>query len=607
MAVRQLLLFAVSLAFAVGAEQPNIVWIIAEDASPHIGAYGETSIRTPNLDRMAAEGVRFANAFVTNPVCSPSRSAMVSGMYQTTLGAHNHRSANTSPKAGGNEAYYDSYRVPESIRLIPELFREAGYFVVNGGKGKTDYNFLPRTDLYQGKDWSGRAEGQPFFAQIQLPGGKNRRAKVTPMTDPARVVLPPYYPDHPVLREDWARYLNSWVYTDRQVGEVLARLKDEGVLETTVVFFWTDHGLSHVRGKQFLYEEGIRVPLIARLPGRKLAGSVRKDLVSHIDVAAASLDLAGMPIPDYVQGRPLFSSDHDVREQVFSARDRCDETVEAMRSVRTARFKYIRNFRYHRSHMQPNRYKDGKEIVQTMFSLHEAGKLNPLQDRVFARERPFEELYDVENDPFETQNLAGKREHLTTVRRLRESLYGWMVRTRDMGLVPEPILEDLGKEYRTKYDAMGHPDQGGLVGELLRVTEAGARDKVPELLDGLESPRPSVRYWAAIGLGNTGRAADVDILEGFLEDTSATVRIAAALSLARHYEHEEALAILAREIENPNLVVGLYAIRAIEELGDRAEAAAPAVRAALDSPYDTTRRVARRLAARWALVTTSRE
>ncbi|MEX0641379.1 MAG: sulfatase [Pirellulales bacterium] len=340
---------AVALAASDGAsaDRPNIVWIIAEDASPHIGCYGETTIRTPHLDQLAKEGVKFTHAFVTSPVCSPSRSAMVSGMYPTTLGAHNHRSQVTTDKGKGNRLYYDSFRLPETIQLIPELLAQAGYFVVNGGAGKDDYdkedyNFV-HDKLYRGKHWTDRAEGQPFFAQIQLHGGKNRGVKVANPVSPAAVTLPPYYADDPVLRTDWAQYLNSWIASDNDVGTIIDQLRDEGVLDNTVVFFWTDHGISHLRGKQFLYDEGIHVPLIVRFPRGERAGTLRDDLVMQIDVAATSLDLAGIPIPQYVQGKSIFSPDYRPREEVFSARDRCDETVDTIRSVRTPKFKYILN------------------------------------------------------------------------------------------------------------------------------------------------------------------------------------------------------------------------------------------------------------------------
>ena len=216
--------------------------------------------------------------------------------------------------------------------------------------------------------------GQPFFAQIQLHGGKDRNAKVAHPTDPARVVLPPYYPDDPVIRQDWASYLDSWVKADADVGDVLDRLERDGLADSTVVFFFTDHGISHVRGKQFLYDEGIRVPLLVRFPDRRLGGTVRSDLVSLLDVAATSLDLAGIPIPATSRAGRCSRAGFEPRRRVYSARDRCDETPDLIRSVRTERYKYIRNFMSYASHTQPNRYKDGKEIMKRMRALHRKGK-----------------------------------------------------------------------------------------------------------------------------------------------------------------------------------------------------------------------------------------
>ena len=216
--------FGLAAISSLRAAKPNIVWIVIEDASPHIGCYGETLIKTPNIDRMAREGIRCQNAFVTSPVCSSSRSAMISGMYQTTLGVHNHRSQTSSGKGGGNVHYYDSYRVPKSVKLIPELFRDAGYFVTN--RNKTDYNFIPTSKLYHGNDWKKAPANQPIFAQFQLSGGKNRKAKSH--ANPDEIVLPPYYPDHPFLRQDWAKYLDSWVKTDQEVDLILEDLKKAG-------------------------------------------------------------------------------------------------------------------------------------------------------------------------------------------------------------------------------------------------------------------------------------------------------------------------------------------------------------------------------------------
>jgi len=334
--------------------RPNVLWIVAEDASPHIGCYGEMAIATPNLDALAAEGIRFENAVVTCPVCSPVRSALITGMYQTSIGSHNHRSQNDGKKAGGNTAYYESYVLPDAVPLVSDLFRAAGYYTCNGAgpaankPGKTDYNFLTDHPPYDGSDWRQAPEGKPFFAQIQLRGGKYRPKGF----EAGNFELPPYYPDDPVLRQDWAEYLGSWEQQDREVGEIVASLKQAGVYENTLIVFITDHGISHARGKQFLYEEGIRVPLIMRLPGGEKAGTVRADLALQIDLAPTSLAIAGIPVPHHLQGAALFDLDYRERECVFAARDRCDETIETIRCVRTRRYKYIRNFQSYRPHLQ---------------------------------------------------------------------------------------------------------------------------------------------------------------------------------------------------------------------------------------------------------------
>ncbi len=578
------------------ADRPNVLWIIAEDASPHLGCYGETTIRTPHLDGMAKNSVRFTQAFVTNPVCSSSRSAMVTGIYSTTLGAHNHRSQRTSGKGGGNEAYYDSFKLP--IPSIPSLFRAAGYHVTNAGmnkSGKTDYNFTS-ADMYDSGNWKQRKPGQPFFAQIQLSGGKARNAKVADPVSPDRVQLPPYYPDHPVLRADWATYLNSWKKVDDEVGQIIDSLRQAGILDQTAIFFWTDHGVSHVRGKQYLYDEGIHVPLIMQLPSGQHAGTVRHDLVEHIDIAATSLALAGIKIPKHVQGQDLLASTYQPRPHIVSARDRCDETVDTIRCVRTKRWKYIRNFMSPLPHSQPNQYKDGKSITKTMRQLHQDGKLNELQARVFTPSRPTEELYDLENDPHETVNLATLPQHRKQLETLRNTLYRWMIDKRDVGLIPEPILEDLGRQYGSKYQVLQQESNATLVQELIQLIEAGERGNRQALQAAVVSKRPSLRYWAATWLGHLQpRATATPHLAHLTHDPVPAVRVAAALALGRHGQQEKYLPLLADHIEADNLLVGMYAIRALEKLGAAARTMLPAIEKAKESPYEFTRRFAKRL------------
>jgi arylsulfatase A-like enzyme len=423
------------------AVKPNILWINMDDAGVELPCYGERAIQTPHMDRLVREGTLFANAFLTSSVCSPSRSAMITGMYQTSIGSHHHRSGRGVEKI----------RLPSGIEPVPALFQRAGYYTCNAnypirgkGLGKADYNFEWNPKIYDGNDWSGRKPGQPFFAQIQLRGGKNRndsgrwhREVAAPvlgaLTPTESVTLPPYYPRDPVLLEDWAQYLDCIRYADWELGQILQRLEDEGVLEQTIIIFMGDNGISHARGKQFLYDEGIRTPFIVRGPGIQ-RGAVRRDLIEHIDMAPTSLAWAGLPVPSWMQGRDVLAKNYRKRDAVFAARDRCDETVDRIRSVRTERFKYIRNFHPERPLLQPNAYKDGKAILRRLRELHAGDRLSPLQEQLlFSPTRPAEELYDVRADPFETKNLAGNPAHRKTLELLRARLDRWMKETGDQG------------------------------------------------------------------------------------------------------------------------------------------------------------------------------
>lgn len=370
-------------------------------------------------------------------------------MYQTAIGAHHHRSGRGSEKI----------RLPEGIPMVPSLFQDAGYqtsitswpIKPNNRMGKTDYNFEWDADIYDGTDWTEREPGQPFFCQIQTPGAKRRGASSEQaekfqqkcmdlfgdVTSIEKVTLPPYYPQEPAILQDWAAYLDSCRYTDNLVGEVVARLKETGDYDNTIILFMTDHGISHARGKQFLYDEGLHVPLV--IAGPSIAsGTTRTDLVEHIDIAALSLGLAGINIPSTMQAKDILAEGYQPRDAVFSARDRCDETVDHIRSVRTKRFKYIRNYLPARPHLQPCAYKDKKEILKALRTAHEAGRLNELQERLlFADSRPEEELYDLQADPFETQNLATNPQFKRQLKEMRARLQTWEVEANDQGRTPE--------------------------------------------------------------------------------------------------------------------------------------------------------------------------
>jgi arylsulfatase A-like enzyme len=451
--MRVLTLFALLTLFAGGViaadvKRPNIVWVVVDDMSANFSCYGETTISTPHVDQLAKDGTRFSKAFVTAPVCSPCRSALITGCYQTTIGAHHHRSGRGELKI----------HLPGEVVPVPVLFQKAGYYTCIGGHGatgnklgKTDYNFEWKRGMYDGNDWAGRKPGQPFFLQVQLHGGKHRgqgpnknwQAKVKKEfgdnTKPDDVKLPPYYPRDPVILQDWADYLDCCRWTDKELGELMARLEKEKLLEDTVVFFMTDHGISHARGKQFLYDEGTHVPFVVRGPGIGKS-VVRDDLIEHIDLAATSLALAGMEIPTWMQGRNVLAKDYTKREAVFAGRDRCDETMEHIRSVRTQQFKYIRNYLHERPHLQPCAYKDAKAIVQKLRELHAEKKVDELTEKLlFAEKRQAEELYDLAADPHEVTNLARDPKHSATLAAMRQRLAEWEKKTGDQGRTPEPM------------------------------------------------------------------------------------------------------------------------------------------------------------------------
>ena len=432
------------------APLPNILWIYLEDTAPLLSSYGTTSISTPNIDSLAQAGVLYKNAFMPAPVCSAIRSSIITGVMSTSFGAHNHHSSRTKSSA---------IPLPEGLRTIPELFKEAGYFTFNNGKD--DYNFIyNRRDLYSqdyrvhplyGKnavriDLATLTTQQPFFGQIQLYGGKEIFSKsfkenIKTPVDRSKITLPPYLPNHPTMVEEYADHLDAIQITDEKVGAIIKKLRENNILENTIVFFFSDHGMRMTRNKQFLYDGGLHVPLIIadftkrnkNLP----AATVNNKLINGLDLGTSSLTLAGIQIPEYMEGKNMFNSE-DQREYVISARDRCDFTIDRIRSVRSKEFKYIKNFMTDRPYTQPT-YMDveGIPFVQLMHKLHADKKLDSVQDRFMAEYRPEEELYDLKKDPFELNNLASLPEYKETLKEYATILNDWIQETDDKGQYPE--------------------------------------------------------------------------------------------------------------------------------------------------------------------------
>lgn len=427
-------------------QRPNILWLIAEDFGPHLGCYGTREVHTPNLDRLATEGVRYTRYFTTAPVCSPSRSAFMTGMYQTTIGAHHHRSHRD-----------DGYRLPEGVRVLTDWMRDAGYFTANvralpasvgfRGAGKTDWNFTYVGKPFDTDNWADLKGRQPFLAQINF-SETHRTFHAPRHADPAKVDLPPYYPDHPLVRQDWAEYLDAATELDVKVGKVLKQLEADGLAESTLVVFMGDNGEAHVRGKQFCYDSGLHVPLIIRWPKQfptpkhYRAGTVDERLLASIDLAPTLLAVAGAPKPAKMQGEIFLGEKAEQpRQYVFGARDRCDETVARFRTVRDARYRYIRNFMPERPLLQANAYKERQYPVWNLLKeLHAQGKLNPVQQVLVQPSMPKEELYDLQSDPHEIRNLAAsaRAQDQAVLERLRGVLERWIEDSGDQGRTPEP-------------------------------------------------------------------------------------------------------------------------------------------------------------------------
>jgi N-sulfoglucosamine sulfohydrolase len=442
------------------SERPNILWITTHDINPDLGCYdgiwpGAEYAHTPNLDQLASEGARYDTACATTPVCAPTRSAIITGMYPTAVGTMHMRSFAAPP--------------PE-VRCFTEYLRAAGYYCTNSGF--TDHQFQTPVTAYDDfgpqAHWRRRPRPeQPFFAtfhglithesQIDLDDEAFARAtsRLTPAQrhDPSAAPLPPYYPDTPIFRRAWARYADLITAMDYWAGDLLGQLDADGLAENTIVVFWSDHGAGFPRAKRYPYDSGLRVPLLVRWPGRIAAGSSRPEPVCTIDLAATMLAVAGLPLPEHLHARPLFDAAGEPaapRAYIFGHRDRMDEQEDTVRTARDGRFRYLRNYHPDRPALQHHEYADRTAAWKELRRLHfeeavqvAAGqapdRLTPAQRRHLLP-RPPEELYDLLADPHEVQNLAEDPRYAADLRRLREALVAWQETYGDLGLLPEEEL-----------------------------------------------------------------------------------------------------------------------------------------------------------------------
>ncbi len=459
--MKRILLLLATMAWLTGNMEAaqgkplNILWLIGEDFSPHLGCYGTKEVFTPNLDKMAKEGMRYTRAFTTAPVCSASRSAFITGMYQTTIGAHNHRSHRD-----------DGYMVPDGVKPISDWMRAGGYYTANirelpselgfKGTGKTDWNFTYVGKPFDTANWNDLKSHQPFYAQInfsethRVGGARGKGPWNSPKkADPAKVELPPIYPDVPALREDWAGYLDAATELDVKIGKILEQLEKDGLADNTMIIFIGDHGQAHLRGKQFCYDDGLRVPMIIRwpkgipTPKNFKAGTVSGQIIEAIDLTPTSLALAGIAKPAKMQGRVFLGDKAEpAREYAFGARDRCDETAFRFRTVRDERYRYIKNFTPEKPFFQQNDYKERQYPAWNIIhELDKEGKLTPWQKNFYmSPTMPAEELYDMVKDPYSMNNLVNSKnpEDQAELKKLRAALDKWITDSDDQGRFPEP-------------------------------------------------------------------------------------------------------------------------------------------------------------------------
>ncbi len=577
------------------ASRPNILWIVSEDNGPFLGCYGNKLVRTPTLDRLAAEGILYENCFSQAPVCAPSRFTLITGMYPTSCGPAHHM------RAQG--------RIPGGLRGFPAYLRDAGYYCTNNAK--TDYNApIDMKDTWDESSrkahWKNRPAGRPFFAVFNHEVTHESQlfaeniSKYRPLSepaDPARVQLPAYHPDLPEFRSDWANYYDQMARLDGSAELLLKRLHEDGLSEDTIVFYYSDNGGVLPRSKRFPFDSGTHVPLIIRFPEkyRHLApagpGTCIEAPVSFVDFAATILSLAGLKVPAHMQGHP-FAGPQNAGPQryAFCFRNRMDERYDMVRAVRDDRYRYLRNYMPHLIYGQHIEYMFQMRSMQAWEKALREGRLHGPQ-RFFWQEKPVEELYDLRNDPSEVSNLAESRQHREVMSRMRAALRQHMLDIRDNGFIPEgsPI---------EGYDAARDPETYPLK-QVLQVADLATRRDtayLPRLAANLTDANECVRYWAALGcvMLRQKAAPALNALLPRLADTSGSIRVAAAHSLCRIGRADAGLATLrACLLQDKSPWVRLQAANALEELGSLAMPARPWLKQAADDENDYVRRAAR--------------
>lgn len=553
---------------------PNILWITCEDLNAYLGSYGDPQAVTPNLDQLAKEGVKFTQAFATAPVCSPARSALITGIYATSTGTQHLRS---------------EVEIPEQVKMLPHYLREAGYYCSNNSK--EDYNFQDSSiwdESSKSAHWRNRPNGKPFFSVFNIE--TTHQSKIfgsdeefyekygNRLTDEQRhspddMVIPPYFFDTPVTRQLWARYYDLVTIMDRQVQDILDQLREDGLAENTIVFFFADHGTGMPRGKRTLYDSGLKIPFLVKAPSAYqealglTPGTQSDRLVSFVDFAPTVLSIVGQEAPDQMQGEAFLGEcQQPAHKYVFATSDRVDEAFEISRSVRGQRFLYIRNYLPHLPLIQSNFYTDQSEVMVELRRVLVDGNLTPAQRHMWSPSRPAEELYDTEADPHQVNNLANDPEYVTILTDMRTAQQQWAIETHDSGLIPEPMMQRLAEGstiYEMVRDTTIFPVQDVL--KLINSSQIELRfeNKLTVEYD------PISRFWLVAGL-RSSMALTPSVqrwLQEYLDDPFPSIQIQAAKLLCSSGECSDALPTLLDHLNSEGATM-LMAARAIQQLGE---------------------------------------
>jgi uncharacterized sulfatase len=568
--------------------RPNILWISSEDHGPHMGCYGDQFATTPNVDRLAARGMIYTHVWSCAPVCAPARTTIISGLYPTSTGAEHMRSL---------------VPFPADKKMFPQFLREAGYYCSNNAK--EDYNLAKPGRVWDESSarahWRNRKPGQPFFAVFNSEKSHESKLRVRPhkqIHDPAKVRLPAYHPDTPEVRLDWAQYYDVVTEADADAGKRLAELEAAGLTEDTIVFYWADHGSGMPRSKRWPYDSGLHVPLVVYIPEKfkdlrppeYKPGGKSDRLVSFVDFAPTMLSLAGIAPPEWMQGRAFLGKFPQAPPPFMHGfRGRMDERYDLVRSITDGRYVYIRNYMPHKIYGQHIDYMFQTPTTRVWKRLHDEGKLTPAQD-VFWNTKAPEELYDLQSDPDETNNLATSPAHIEIIQRLRKAQYDFVLKIRDVGFLPEGELfsrANGGSPYDIGQDDGKYPcerviETAGIAAMPQREPEQAMRTLTPRLNDR----DSAVRYWAALGMlmrGKAGVQAAHGELVAALRDPSPHVRIAAAEALGQFgsgADLDAALKVLVElgPIDKNGVFVSMAALNALDALGGKTSSVADAIK-----------------------------